>query len=391
MIQKAMSIYINELVYDLKRQNLDVCTLSLGEAFFDLEKPNFDQYEVDDLVHYTSSRGHPKLLQTLKKYYGKIHNSKVNTDEIMVTSGSKIAIFMSILYSLSVTRRRVAILEPAWLSYGEQVAIAGGDAINFGLNQTIEQIKSELDQSFCCIIINNPNNPSGMRYSDKDLRQLFDFCLRLEINVIVDEAYSEFVPNSQEFVSSAKFIHEYPNVITVSSLSKNMGMSGFRIGYLLSNTKVVDSIVKFNQHLITCAPTILQVYIADKFFDILEKTTPQIEKILEKREIIVEYCKSLRLNILEGDSTFYIMLEINNTENIFDFCMNLLLTDFVSVVPGEAYGESCSDYVRISIGTESIQRIISAIDLISFRIVNGWNDNSDIPNKLMAYNLPSFS
>ena len=391
MMQKAMSIYINELVYDLKSQNLDICTLSLGEAFFELEKPNFDHYEVDDLVHYTSSRGHPRLLQTLKKYYKSMHDAVVDTEEIMVTSGSKIAIYMSIMQSLTMSKKKVAILEPAWLSYVEQVSMAGGKPINFGMNKTIAQVQDDLDDSFCCLIINNPNNPSGLRYTEKDLRQLFQTCNQLGINVIVDEAYSEFIPSEQEFVSSSRFISEYDNVITVSSLSKNMGMSGFRIGYLVSNPKIVDAIIKYNQHLITCAPTILQIYIADKFFDILEQTKPQIEQIVKKRENVLEHCKFKNINILEGDSTFYLMMKIQNTESIFDFCMCLLLNDHLSVVPGKAYGESCENYIRISIGTESLERITSAIDLIAFRIENGWNDNENIQEKLRSYNLPSYN
>lgn len=390
-MQKAMSIYINELVYDLKGQNLDICTMSLGEAFFELEKPNFEHYEVDDLVHYTSSRGHPKLLQTLKKYYKSMHNAVVDIEEIMVTSGSKIAIYMSIMQSLTMSKKKVAILEPAWLSYVEQVSMAGGKPINFGMNKTIDQVLDDLDDSFCCLIINNPNNPSGLRYTEKDLRQLFQTCNQLGINVIVDEAYSEFVPSGQEFVSSSRFISDYDNVITVSSLSKNMGMSGFRIGYLVSNPKIVDAIIKYNQHLITCAPTILQIYIADKFFDILEQTKPQIEKIIKKRQNVLDHCKFKNITILEGDSTFYLMMKIQNTESIFDFCMRLLLNDHLSVVPGKAYGESCENYVRISIGTESLERITSAIDLIAFRIENGWNDNENIQEKLRSYNLPSYN
>ena len=391
MMQKAMSIYINELVYDLKSQNLDICTLSLGEAFFELEKPNFDHYEVDDLVHYTSSRGHPRLLQTLKKYYKSMHDAVVDTEEIMVTSGSKIAIYMSIMHSLTMSKKKVAILEPAWLSYVEQVSMAGGEPINFGMNEAIDQVLDALDDSFCCLIINNPNNPSGLRYTEKDLRQLFQTCKQFGINVIVDEAYSEFIPSEQEFVSSSRFISEYDNVITVSSLSKNMGMSGFRIGYLVSNPKIVDAIIKYNQHLITCAPTILQIYIADKFFDILEQTKPQIEKITKKRQKVLDHCRFKNITILEGDSTFYFMMKIQNTESIFDFCMRLLLNDHLSVVPGKAYGESCENYIRIAIGTETLERITSAIDLIAFRIDNGWNDNENIQEKLRSYNLPSYN
>lgn len=391
MIKKAMSIYFNELVYELKRQNVDITTLSLGEAFFEIEKPNFDKYDVEELIHYTSSRGHPKLLQTLQKYYSTVHKADLDANEIMVTAGSKIAIYMTMLHCITSTKNKVAILEPAWLSYVEQVRLAAGEPVNFGLKTSSQQILDELTDEYCCVIINNPNNPRGNRYDEAELRKLFSECAKFNIKVIIDEAYSEFVPDALEFISSAKLIHEYNNIITVSSLSKNMGMSGFRIGYLVSNIDTVNAIVKYNQHLITCAPTILQVYIADKFFEIMEATTPQIATLINKREAVVEYCRSIGLNVLSGDSTFYLMVEIPSIDNVFDFSMHLLLDDYLSVVPGQAYGESCQNYVRVSIGTESVPRIKKAMEIIKFRIENGWNSNYSLQAKLSSHGLPFYN
>lgn len=388
MIQKAMSIYINELVYDMKANDIDVITLSLGEAFFDLDKPQFDNYDTDELVHYTSSRGHPKLLETLKRYYGEVHGAKVDSGNIMVTAGSKIAIYMALLNSINESRVKVAIVEPAWLSYKEQVILAHGQPINFGIETELSTLAKSIDSSYSAVILNNPNNPRGIRYSMKELLNLIEVCMSLGVNVIVDEAYSEFVEASDDFPSSSRFVNDYPNLIVVSSLSKNMGMSGFRIGYVVSSKQVINEMITLNQHLITCAPTILQVFIADKFFDILSKTKKQIEYILVKRKEVLSYINDKDMTALSGDSTFYLMLQISADCDIFEFCMKLLLVDKISVVPGIAYGDSCAEYVRISVGTETSQRIFDAIEKIKFRITNGWQDDVSVEQLLSEYNLP---
>ena len=388
MIQKAMSIYINELVYDIKANDIDVTTLSLGEAFFELDKPQFDDYDTNELVHYTSSRGHPKLLETLKRYYGEMHGAQVDSSNIMVTAGSKIAIYMALLHSINESRKKVAILEPAWLSYKEQVILAHGQPINFGIETDLLNLVEALDPSYSAVILNNPNNPRGIRYSADELINLFEVCKSLNINVIVDEAYSEFVDATDEFPSSARFVNTYPNLIVVSSLSKNMGMSGFRIGYVVSSRHVIDEMITLNQHLITCAPTILQIYIAAKFFDILSKTKKQIKSILAKRKLVSSFINDNNMMALSGDATFYLMLQISADCDIFEFCMKLLLVDNISVVPGSAYGESCSEYVRISVGTETTQRIFDAIEKIKFRIKHGWPDHVVVDQLLSEFDLP---
>ena len=74
----------------------------------------------------------------------------------------------------------------------------------------------------------------------------------------------------------------------------------------------------------------------------------------------------------------------------FDFCLKLLLHDKVSIVPGIAYGESCTNYARISIGTETLDQVIAALNKIRERISHGWTDNRDAYTLLSDHNLPHY-
>ena len=96
-IDEALSIYINQIVYDLKRSNRDVVTLSLGEAFFDLPALNMKNVDIDKSYHYSDSQGLPSLRRKISKYYNSNYKSSINFDKnILVSAGSKIIIFMCI-------------------------------------------------------------------------------------------------------------------------------------------------------------------------------------------------------------------------------------------------------------------------------------------------------
>ena len=122
-IPGALSIYINEIVYNLKRRGNDITTLSLGEAFFDI--PMFDFAKLDFVkgYHYSDSQGLPELREVISSFYQRQYGVRVNgLEEILVTAGSKVAIYMAILATVN-RDEQVLIHEPAWLSYQEQVRL----------------------------------------------------------------------------------------------------------------------------------------------------------------------------------------------------------------------------------------------------------------------------
>src|SRR3990167_6565176 len=121
-IPEALSVYFNQLVYELKRKQRDIITLSLGEAFFDIPYFDFEQLDFYKGYHYSHSLGLPELREKIAEYYRKRYHTAVQADNIIVTAGSKIMIYMC-MQALVDPGNEILIHEPAWLSYQEQAKL----------------------------------------------------------------------------------------------------------------------------------------------------------------------------------------------------------------------------------------------------------------------------
>ncbi len=115
--------------------------------------------------------------------------------------------------------------------------------------------------------------------------------------VLADEAYSDFLVDEQ-FHSLGIFDREKSNVIICNSISKNFGISGWRLGYVMTNEHLTDQILKVNQHIVTCPASILQYYMAQHFDKIIEITYPQIAAVVSKRREVAEFMEAQGLDYL---------------------------------------------------------------------------------------------
>ena len=363
-IPNAISIHINDLVYKEKLLGKDITTLSLGEAFFDLPQFSISSDIMEFGYHYSDSQGLPSLRKKICKHYKEKFNGVFDYNKnLLISSGSKIIIFMCLQYLLDKDDEAI-IFEPAWLSYQHQINLVGSKPKLIPYDTPLTEANEFITNSTKVLIINNPNNPSGKVYTRNELITLYSHCLQHNIFMIVDEAYSDFVINDQ-FTSMTSIDSQFKNLIVINSLSKNFGLSGWRIGFMIANNTLIQNILNINQHLITCAPTVLQCYISDHFDELLKATRPQIIKLAEKRLLIENYIKSCGLKCLNGDTTFYFFIDLNDYDcDTFELSKQLLFKYQISVVPGEAYGKSTKKFIRISIGTETSKRICKAIDQI---------------------------
>lgn len=367
-ITEAQSIYLNQLVYDLKRKGEDVITLSLGEAFFDIPLFDFNLLDLEKSHHYADSTGTPKLKEKISNHYYK--TLKVKSDhksEILISAGSKAIIYMSIKALIN-EGDEVILHEPAWLSYADQVKLCGGKVKYIKYKENISELKKHINKKTKMVIINNPNNPAGKIYSRKELNSILKTIKGSKVWLLVDEAYSDFVLN-KKFISAGRMLPSKKNLIIVNSLSKNMGISGWRIGYAISNKLFIKNLLKLNQHIVTCAPSILMNYLEKYFENILKVTRPQIKTLVKKRDKIKIILKKNNLKYLPGTSTFYFLVNIENyLGTSTDFALKMLNKHRIAVVPGSAYGDSTKRFIRVGVGTESIERIEQALVLISKEI-----------------------
>jgi aminotransferase len=367
-ISEALSIKYNNKVYELRGSGNDVIVLSLGEAFFDIPLLSMSELPRPDIFHYTHSRGLPELRAKIANYYYDEYAVKSDpSSEMIVTAGSKIAVYMA-LSSVIDSGDEVLVYEPAWVSYTEQIKLCDGIPVQIPCYVGYEDFERFITPRTRMIILNNPNNPRGSMMSDAEIKYIHCLAKKYNLYILADEAYSEFGSRA-EFISFGRDDPLKEHTIICNSISKNFGISGWRIGYIISSSGLISQILKINQHLITCAPSILEMYIAKYFSTILEITRPQIAKLMIIRSELSSYISQIGLTRMAGDSTFYFFVSIKPSKlDSGEFCMRLLDESLVSAVPGIGYGLSCDEYIRVSFGSEPINRVKLALDKIKLLI-----------------------
>lgn len=389
-IPEALSIYMNQLVYSLKRKGESIQVLSLGEAYFDIPMFDFNKLDFTKGYHYSESRGLPELRKKIAEYYLKHYSAPINDEnEILISAGSKPIIFMAIQAVLN-EGDEVLMPEPAWLSYPEQVKLAGGVPKYIPYYEPVENFVNYFTKKTRMLIINNPNNPSGKRYTKEELEKIYHMCRNRGIYVLSDEAYSDFIIGDP-FTSLINVAPDKDGVIVVNSLSKNFGISGWRIGYIVAAPRVIDAVLKLNQHLITCGPTILNMYLARYFDDLIAITLPQAKEVVEHRKVIDEYMTEIGLDHLEGDATFYLFVNIGNYKySSLDFCLYLLFKYHIAAVPGSAYGASTERFIRIGVGVETVESLKNTIKIIKNLIETDEYDEGVVTEGLDSIKMRKF-
>ncbi|MBU1019249.1 MAG: pyridoxal phosphate-dependent aminotransferase [Patescibacteria group bacterium] len=364
-LSEAMSIKVNMGVYDLRRQGHNPIVMSLGESLFDLPSPSFRELKnFKKGYSYSSSRGVPELREKIADLYREDYGVDVDPEtEVIISTGSKPLIYMSLMATVN-PGDEVIIFEPAWVSYVDMVKLAYCKPVNVPYYEGIYDLDKYITEKTKVVILNNPNNPIGKVYSDDELKTLYDLSVKNNFYILSDEAYSDFV-DEEPFFAMARLDPEKKHIITANSLSKTFGISGWRIGYSITNPELTDLILRLNQHLITCPTTLIEYYLAEHFDEFKSKTRPQVAKILEKRKKAIAYMKEIGLEHLPGSATFYFAVSIEGSSlGSEDFAYKLLDKYHVSTVPGLGYGDSMDKFIRVSIGVETEERMKEGLSAI---------------------------
>jgi aspartate/methionine/tyrosine aminotransferase len=360
-IGQASSIAVNNLVYEMKAAGRDVITLSLGEAFFALPFRELSLPAGVDPHHYTHSRGVPLLRERLATYYGEHCSVPVDPDrELIITAGSKMGIFLTLL-TLVRPGDEVLLSEPLWVSYPDQIRLVGGVPVAMPYDVGVHDMGRYITPRTRAIVVNNPQNPSGRVLRREEVAELHRLADHHGLTLIADEAYNEFVPPGTEFVSLGTLDPEKRHTVICNSMSKNYGISGWRVGYVAGHAAFLDQVIKLQQHIVTCAPSILCHFLAGNFAELLAVTRPQIAEVVARRNRVEKTLAAAGMKTLAGDSTFYLFAGVGPAGGE-RFAAELLHEYGVSVVPGTGYGASCHDFVRVSVGAEPDDRVTRGVE-----------------------------
>jgi aspartate aminotransferase len=326
-------------------------------------------------IKYSPTDGVPSLKKAIIRYTEENYSKVVEPENVIVSSGAKQAIY-NILYSLVNPQDEVIVLAPYWVSYPEIVKMVYGVPVvvvpeDGSLHPRMEDITRSISPSTKAIIVNSPNNPSGLVFSENFIAQIVQYCEEKGIYLIMDDIYHKLVFNGKKAVSCYDFTRkgiEESRLVLVNGISKLYGMTGFRIGWTIGSRKLVEVMTNIQAQTTSCASVVLQAA--------AEGALTGIQSIVENLRLTIENNRNIMMQELESfngvkttepDGTFYCFPDFRSyTQNSVELSEFLLRKALVVTVPGKEFG--MEGYLRLSYAgsvkdiTEGIARMKWALD-----------------------------
>jgi len=331
-------------------------------------------------IKYSPSDGIPSLKKAIIRYTEESYDRIIAPENVIVSSGAKQCIF-NLLYAILNPQDEVIILAPYWVSYPEMVKMVYGvpvvvkpeDGTFYPRMSEIERAVSSYTKA---IIINSPNNPSGVIFPDEFIAQIVEFCERKNIYCIMDDIYHKLVFDGRKPPSCFQFTKRDPEttkVIAINGIAKLYGMTGFRIGWCVAPRQLVEVMTNIQGQTTSCASVLLQAAAEGALLGIQSIVDNLRLHCQNNRDIVMAELATLPgVKCTKPQGTFYCLPDFRaymhptvakNSTELADF---LLKKARVVTVPGVEFG--FEGHLRLSYAggvkdlQEGIARIKWAID-----------------------------
>lgn len=312
--------------------------------------------KTDKTDYYQSAWGIMPLREKIANGLSVEHSTSLTEKNILITHGSIGALSAFFLTVLN-KEDEVIIPEPTYPAYEKLTQVARGKSVfvpviqknknDFG-HIDIEKIKEATTSRTKIIVFSNPWNPLGIVVSRKEILELLDWCEKNKIYLIVDEAYKYYAFDGA-YQSCIDLVGKSEFLIVTASFSKNMAMSGWRVGYLVAAEKFITPVGKVQDAQINC-PNVIAQYAALYALDHPE-FTQEFCNILENNlaltvEMLTPLVKENIFSFKKPSGTFFMFIktQFDDAENL---CMNILSKSKVALVPGKFFGPSGDSFARL--------------------------------------------
>lgn len=361
----STTLAITAKAKELKEQGEDVIGLGAGEPDY-----NTPQHILDAAVKsmnegqtkYTPSAGLPALKKAIISKLEKDQGLSYKPNQIIVGNGAK-HILYTLFQVLLNEDDEVIIPTPYWVSYPEQVKLAGGVPVYVeGLETnsfkiTPEQLVNAITDKTKAVIINSPSNPTGVIYTAEELAELGKVCLEQNILIVSDEIYEKLVYGNHQHISIAQLSPELKEqTIVINGVSKSHSMTGWRIGYAAGNKELVEAMTNLASHS-TSNPTTTAQFAAIAAYNGPQEPVEEMRKAFEQRlEIIFDKLIAIPgFTCVKPQGAFYLYpnvkqaAEMTGYQDVDAFVEALLVEAKVAVIPGSGFGTP--DNIRLSYAT----------------------------------------
>ena len=333
-------------------------------------------------IKYTPTEGTTALRQAVIRYTEENYGKLVAPENVIVSNGAKQAVW-NVLYSIVNPQDEVVILTPYWVSYPEMVKMMYGVPVIVApedgtFHPRMQDIEQAVGSYTKAIIVNSPNNPSGVMYSKEFIAELVEFCEKKNIWLISDDIYHKLIFDGKQWTNPYQFTNKSiddSRIITINGVSKLYGMTGFRIGWAVAPRKLVAVMANVQAQITSTASVVLQAAAASALTGV-QSTIEALRQMLENnRNILMNELKAFpAVKCIPPDGTFYCLPDFSAYEkDSVKLCKLLLDKARVVTVPGKEFG--MEGHLRISI-CGSVKDIKKGMERIK------WAIDPESPNEL---------
>jgi aspartate/methionine/tyrosine aminotransferase len=355
-VEPSATLAASQKARDLKAEGKDVISLTVGES--DFHTPDYITNAAADAVknhlgnHYTPTNGLPELRQAIADSYARDMEVEYGIDQVFVGTGAKNVLYN--LFQVLVDPGDEVILPvPFWVSFSEQIGMAGGKPVYVNGDPanlykiTVEDLEAAYTQNTVAVLINTPSNPTGGAYSKEEMTAIGNWAVENDVIIIADEIYSRLVYNGAEPISFAQLSGEIKaQTMIVNGVSKTYAMTGWRIGYAVGNKEVIAALSKHSSQS-TGNPAGVSQYAAIAAYkdeeNEIEEMRQSFEERLNKAYDLITSVPGFKLSD-KPQGAFYLFPDVSEAaemtgyDSVDDFSLALIEEAHVVTVVGSSFG-----------------------------------------------------
>ena len=356
--------------FDIAAEMEDVISLGVGEPDFVTPWSIREScvYGLEQgYTSYTANRGLLELREEIcalqKRNFNIDYDPKTN---VLVTVGVSEALDIA-MRAILTPGDEILIPEPCYVSYKACASLAGAVPVavpakienNFSI--TPADLEAHVTDKTKALLIGYPNNPTGAILTKEQLMDIAKFAQEHDLIVISDEIYGDLTYGGERHVCFAGLPGMKDRTILLNGFSKAYAMTGWRIGYAMSNPAIISAMTKIHQYTMLCAPITAQIAAVEALRHGEKYMKKMVSEYDKRRRLIYDGLTNAGLKCFEPKGAFYIFPDITSTGlTSEEFAEQLLMKEHVALVPGNAFGQCGEGYVRCSYAT-SVTKISEAI------------------------------
>ena len=343
----------------LEKQGRKIIHLEIGRPDFNTPE-HIVEAAIDALRagkhHYSPNAGIPELRQAISDKFSSEYNLEYNPqNEVVVSNGVAEGVYVAI-HALLNPGDEILIPDPRWLSYDVDAITNFVNPVGYtlledsGFQPDPEEIEEKITGRTKMILVASPSNPTGGVTRKTILERIAELAIKHDLLVLSDEIYEKIVYPPAEHASIATFPEMRERTILLNGFSKFYSMTGWRLGYVLGPSELVNPILRYHQYMITSTNTFAQWGAVTALKGNQEPSHAMVGEFQKRRDYMYEAINKIPgFRCPKPDGAFYLFPSIKETGmDGFRMAEMLLEKAGVATVAGECFGKKGAGHIRIS-------------------------------------------